>query len=52
MSDAPPPPNKPDANPDAPADTGATRRQSSVTPDDYPKQDGGRPDYGSPRRKD
>ena len=51
MSDAPPP-HKPDANPDDPADSGATRRQSNVTPDDYPKSDGGRPDYGSPKRKD
>ena len=32
-------------------ETGQTRNRSSVTPEDYPKDDGGRPDYGSPKRK-
>lgn len=31
---------------------GAVENQDSVAPDDYPQDDGGRPDYGSPKRKD
>lgn len=48
--------NTPDSIKEEPADykdaedTG--RDQSQVSPDDYPKDDGGRPDYGSPHRKD
>ncbi len=45
-------PNKPDTDVEHPADTGAVRNQSQVTPEDYPKEDGGRPDYGSPVRSD
>ena len=44
-------PNKPDTDVEDVSETGATRNQSQVTPDDYPKNDGGRPDYGSPERK-
>ena len=33
-------------------DRGAVENQSSVTPEDYPDSDGGRPDYGSPKRSD
>ena len=38
-------PNKPQG-PDGAADT-----QSTTTPDAYPDDDGGKPDYGSPHRK-
>lgn len=38
-------PNKPGADPDRPAETPATETQSTVTPDDYPDADGGKPDY-------
>ena len=31
-------------------DRGAVENQDSVSPDDYPSDDGGRPDYGSPKR--
>ncbi|WP_197054359.1 hypothetical protein [Sphingomonas sp. 37zxx] len=43
--------NKPDGEttndkPTPVDDRGAVENQSSVTPDDYPDDDGGKPDYG------
>ncbi len=37
-------PNKPQGN------DGASDTQSQTTPDAYPDSDGGKPDYGSPKR--
>ncbi len=48
--------NTPDSIKEEPSDTAEPedtgRDQSQVAPDDYPKHDGGRPDYGSPHRRD
>lgn len=53
----PPQPNKPDGSHDdgdvTPVDDRqAVKNQGETTPEAYPKDDGGRPDYGSPARHD
>jgi hypothetical protein len=34
-----------------PGDEQAVENQSTTTPDKYPDDDGGKPDYGSPKRR-